>query len=142
MDITIKIPTLQEVFQKGISLKVVRENESWYQDDLGEYAKKSGVYIHHSNGNILYVGQTSKAGNWGTFHVRLRKECQPAAASHSNLYHLLLENARDLKTTLYHFEEVSAMFSGNIKDKLSPGRMTLILEQFMIAAYQPSGNRR
>jgi hypothetical protein len=142
MDVTITIPTILEVIQRGIPLNVAAENESWYQHHLGDYAKKSGVYIHHANGKILYVGQTSQAGQWGTFHVRLRRECQPKAASNSSLYQLLFQNANDVKTTLYHFNEVVAMFSGNTKEDLSAERMTLILEQLMIAVYRPIGNKR
>lgn len=142
MNIQIKIPSLEEVFQKGVPLKVVAENESWYKHYLGDYAEKSGVYIHHANKSILYVGQTSKNEQWGTFHVRLRRECQPKAASYSRLYRLLLLNATEVKTTLYHFDEVKLMFSGGIKEMLSSERMTLILEQFMIAAYNPIGNKK
>src|ERR1700743_1787190 len=141
MEIQIKIPSIEEVFKKGIPLKVVAEKESWYKSCLGDYAGKSGVYIHHVEGNILYVGQTSKNGQWGTFHVRLRRECQPKAASYSDLYKLLFLHAADVKTTLYHFDEIKLMFSGNIKSKLSTERMTLILEQFMIAASNPVGNK-
>jgi hypothetical protein len=43
---------------------------------------------------------------------------------------------------MYHFDEVKKMFIGSVKGKLSPERMTLILEQFMIAAYAPLGNRK
>ena len=142
MDVTIHIPSIQEVIQKGIPLKVAVENESWYQDHLGDYAKRSGVYIHHANSKILYVGQTSKEGKWGTFHVRLRRECQPKAASNSNLYQLLLQHAKDAKTTMYHFAEVESMFSGKCKENLNGERMTLILEQLLIAFYKPPGNKK
>jgi hypothetical protein len=44
---------------------------------------------------------------------------------------------------MYNFEEVKAMFEGSVKEKLSDERLTLILEQFMIAAYGPlPGNRK
>ena len=137
MDITIKIPTTDEIFAKGISLKVVGENESWSKKFLGDYASKSGVYIHHIPNKILYVGQTSKEGKWGNYDVRLRRECQPKAASYSSLYKSLFANAANAKITMYHFEEIKEMFSGILKENLSPQRMTLILEQFMIAVYQP-----
>jgi hypothetical protein len=114
--------------------------KSWYQTQLGDYAKQSGVYIHHIKNEILYVGQTSKNKKWGTFHVRLRRECQPKAASNSNLYKLLFQNKQGLKTTLYNFDEIDKMFSGQIK--LTQERMTLIVEQYMIAAYKPIGNRK
>lgn len=142
MNITISIPPVAEVIKKGTPLKVVAENESWYQGQLGEYSKKSGVYVHHAKGRILYVGQTSKNDKWGTFHVRLRRECQPKAASNSYLYQLLRKHGATVKTTMYHFDEVKDMFNGSIKDSLTPERMTLILEQFMIAAYTPIGNRK
>jgi hypothetical protein len=142
MDIQITIPLIVEIFSRGVPLKVVAENERWSQDHLGEYAKKSGVYIHHVNNQILYVGQTSKSAKWGNFHVRLRRECQPKAASNSDLYKILFQHAEQVKTTMYHFDEIKEMFSGTAKESLSCERMTLILEQFMIAAYKPIGNKK
>ena len=142
MDIQITIPSIQDILTKGIPLKVVADNEKWSQDYLGEYAEKSGVYIHHVNDQILYVGQTSKSAKWGNFHVRLRRECQPKAASNSDLYQLLFQHAEEVQTTMYHFDEIKEMFSGTAKESLSFERMTLILEQFMIAVYNPIGNKK
>lgn len=142
MNILIQRPTKKEIIQKGIPLKVVADNERWSQNCLGDYAKKSGVYIHHLQDESLYVGQTSKSAKWGNFHVRLRRECQPKAASYSDLYKLLFQHAKQVRTTLYHFDEIKEMFSGSVKEKLSPERMTLILEQFMIAVYNPVGNKK
>lgn len=142
MEIKIKIPTVSRVINKGISLKVVGENEKWSQSSLGDAAKKSGVYIHHADGKILYVGQTSKNNTWGTFQIRLRRECQPKAANYSDLYKLLYHNARKVKTTMYHFDEIKKMFSGSLKKNLTPVNMTLILEQFMIAMYRPIMNKK
>lgn len=142
MNIQITIPTKKQIFEKGIPLKVVADGEKWSKDYLGDYAMKSGVYIHHFQDQIIYVGQTSKSRKWGNFHVRLRRECQPKAASYSDLYKLLFKHADGVKTTLYDFEEIQEMFSGTVKEVLSPERMTLILEQFMIAAYHPIGNKK
>ncbi|WP_158829004.1 hypothetical protein [Mucilaginibacter lacusdianchii] len=142
MQIEIAIPAKEEIFAKGIPLSIAAENESWYGRQLGTYIKDSGVYIHHANNIILYVGQTSKEGIWGNFNVRLRRECQLKAAGNSYLYQLLREQHPAVKTSLYNFGEVYSMFQGEIRDQLSHERLTLILEQFMIAAYQPRGNRR
>lgn len=142
MEIKITIPTREEIFIKGIPLAIVSENEKWSKNQLGEYAALSGVYIHFTGETILYVGQTSKSKAWGNFQVRLRRECQPKAASNSHLYQLLRRQSTIVKTSLYHFDEVEAMFEGEIKSMLSRERLTLILEQFMIAAYKPEGNRK
>lgn len=141
MTVEIKIPTKAEILSKGIPLQIAVENESWLQDQLGDYAKLSGVYIHHKDGQILYVGQTSKGTQWGQFHVRLRRECQLKAAFNSPLFQLLANNSVGLMTTMYHFDEVREMFSNSLLD-LTFERMTLILEQVMIAAYKPTGNKK
>jgi hypothetical protein len=140
MEIQIKVPTLDEIFKRGIPLPVV--TEGWYRDCLGDYAYKSGVYIHHAQQSILYVGQTTKGGDWGNFAERLRRECHLKASQNSPLYQLLFQNVEYAKTTLYPFDEIELMFSGSIKEKMSIERMALILEQFMIAVYNPIGNKK
>ncbi len=50
MEINVKIPILTSAAGSGIT---------WTKEQLSVYANKSGVYIHHCDVEILYVGKTN-----------------------------------------------------------------------------------
>lgn len=66
MDIKVTIPIKADIVYQGFQVAVSPAGVTWKIEQLGEYAKKSGVYIHHSNGQILYIGKTT-TGKWGSF---------------------------------------------------------------------------
>lgn len=44
MEIKFTAPAKDEIFAKGIIVRVAGENESWERSQLGEYALRSGLY--------------------------------------------------------------------------------------------------
>lgn len=80
MKITIRIPLKYDIVNGGFPVRVARKGETWHKDTLGDYADKKGVYIHHSNGRILYIGKTT-TGQHGTFGERLRRQFHLTASA-------------------------------------------------------------
>jgi len=75
MQLTITVPLRADIINGGFPLTVARQGESWSKSQLGAYSDKSGVYVHHAGGAILYVGK-STTGQRGTFGECLRREFQ------------------------------------------------------------------
>lgn len=136
MRIAIRVPTKAEILQRAQAIPVSPDGESWSKDCLGEFAKRSGVYIHCAGNTILYVGKTTR-GNYGTFGERVRRECQRKASGDSRLYRLLL-NQRAVKTAFISSEEVEARV---IAKGLCLEDMALLFERALIAVYKPNGNK-
>ena len=139
MQITINIPTKADIINGGFVVSVAAEGESWSKSQLGHYADKSGVYIHHSNGKILYIGKTT-TGSWGNFGERLRREFQKTASSNSALYQLLASQQHPIKVYLLDLEDIDMMVNPGPM-QLSQLRKALIMEQTLIGLYEPEGNR-
>jgi excinuclease UvrABC nuclease subunit len=138
MEITIKIPIKADIVFQGFTISVSPSGTSWKKEQLGDYADRSGVYIHHCNGTILYVGKTT-VGKFGSFAERLRREFQEKASSNSALYKLLLSQKSSIKTYMLDLGDIDMMVnSGAIQ--LSKERKALILEQILIGVFQPKGN--
>jgi hypothetical protein len=106
---------------------------------LGDYANKSGVYIFHSNGRIIYVGKTTE-GDFGNFGERLRRHCQEKASSNSALYNLLLAEQTPVHAYLLDLQDIDMMIDQGPMT-LPPTRKALIMEQVLIGIYEPPGNR-
>ena len=73
MQIIIDVPIKAQIITNGFVVTVDSGGSSWKKSQLGDYANRSGVYIHHSNGKILYIGKTT-TGEFGHFGERLRRE--------------------------------------------------------------------
>jgi hypothetical protein len=123
----------------GIELTVANDGDEWSKSQLGVYADKKGVYIHHSDGVILYIGQTT-SGKWATFGERLRREFQKKASQNSPLYNLLLSQKKPIRTIFLVLDEIDKLVNCD-SNELQPFRKALILEQVLIGMYSPEGNK-
>jgi len=57
MEIKVKLPLKADIVYQGFPIRTSSSGgTTWTKDQLGDYANKSGVYIHHCDGKILYVG--------------------------------------------------------------------------------------
>ena len=139
MQIQITIPTAAQIVNGGFEMSVARKNESWKKGQLGDYANRSGVYVHHSKGRILYIGKTTK-GYYGTFGERLRREFQYSSSGGKNPYPLLEEQAGPIHTYCLDLDDIDMMVDQGPMS-LSPERKTLIMEQALIGVFSPEGNR-
>lgn len=142
MNIEIHIPETKDILSSGININVAREKERWEKGQLGDYADKSGLYIQHTNNEIIYIGISIKGGNWGKFSERLRREFQYSSSQNSHLHQLLVKQELPVQVTFYDFKAIDAMFTGSIASSISYDRKTLILEQILIGIYNPEGNRK
>ena len=139
MEIKVKIPIKADIVFQGFPVTTSPAGTTWMKEQLGDYANRSGVYIHHSEGKILYVGKTT-TGQWGTFSERLRREFQEKASSNSALYQLLLEQKKEIRTYLLDLEDLDMMVDcGSIQ--MSKESKTLIMEQILIGVFSPKGNK-
>jgi len=139
MQLTINIPIKADIINGGFEVSVSGEKVSWNKSQLGDYADKSGVYIHHTNGKIIYIGKAT-TGRWGNFGERLRREFQKSASSNSHLYQLLEAQTKPIKVYLLDLEDLDMMVNPGPM-QLSPTRKALIMEQTLIGLYEPEGNK-
>ncbi len=138
MKIELNIPTKSQIVNGGFIMSLAPKGQSWSKSQLGDYADKSGVYVHHCNGRILYVGKAT-SGKWGTFGERLRREFQETASSNSALHKLLVNQTFPVRSFLLDLEELDMIVDAGPME-LSPKRKALIMEQVLIGIYQPEGN--
>ncbi len=139
MNISINIPTKAQIVNGGFPVKVAKAGEKWSKGQVGDYADKRGVYIHHSKGKILYVGKTT-SGDYGTFGERLRREFQESASSSSVLHQLLASQPEPVRTYFLDLSDLDMMVDPGPMT-LTPERKALIMEQVRIGIYEPDGNR-
>jgi hypothetical protein len=142
MEVTISVPLKADIVHSiRFPVTVSAEGVTWRKGQLGDYSNKRGVYIHHCNGKILYVGKATK-GEYGTFGERLRREFQfLAAGANKKLHSLLAKQSHPVYCYFLDLDDVDAM--------VNPGSMTLdretkalILEQVLIGIYKPEGNTK
>lgn len=139
MNITISIPTKAQIVNGGFQVHVAKARASWKKGQLGDYADRKGVYIHHSNGRILYIGKAT-SGDFGTFGERLRREFQETASANSRLHQLLAAQKHPIRCYLIDLDDVDMMIAPGSMT-LSPERKALIMEQVLVGIYQPEGNK-
>jgi hypothetical protein len=84
MRISIEVAAKAQIVNVGFTVQVAAGGVRWSKSQLGDYADKSGVYILHTDGRILYVGKTTE-GDYGTFGERLRRHFQEKASGNSLL---------------------------------------------------------
>lgn len=140
MQITIAVPLKADIVHSmRFEISVSPEGESWSKSQLGEFANKRGVYIHHSNGEIIYVGKATK-GDYGKFGERLRRQFQYSAAGKiKKLHEFLVSQKHSIYTYFLEFHDVDAMVNAGSMT-LSIERKALILEQVLIGIFNPKGN--
>ena len=139
MQLTINIPIKADIINGGFEVLIADDGVTWNRSQLGHYSDKSGVYIHHCNGKILYIGKAT-TGTWGNFGERLRRECQKSSSSNSHLYQLLFSQEHPIKVYLLDLEDIDMMVNTGPM-QLSAVRKALIMEQALIGLYEPEGNR-
>jgi hypothetical protein len=142
MRITIEIPPKDDILGSGFEVRVSQQGEGWEKSQLEDYADRRGVYILHSNGRILYVGQTTKGPPYGIFGERLRREFHEKAAGEGNRLHkLLASQERQVFAYLLDLEDIDMMIdAGSVT--LSRESKALIMEQVLIGIYEPEGNQK
>jgi hypothetical protein len=139
MEIKVRIPIKADIVFQGFPVTTSPAGTSWTKDQLGDYADKSGVYIHHSDGKILYVGKTT-SGQWGTFSERLRREFQEKASGNSSLYQILLQQVKPIRTVMFDLDDIDMMVDSG-STQLPKTRKALIMEQILIGIFEPEGNK-
>jgi hypothetical protein len=139
MEIKVKIPIKADIVFQGFPVTTSPAGTTWKKEQLGDYANRSGVYVHHCEGKILYVGKTT-TGQWGTFSERLRREFQEKASNNSSLYQLLLGQTKVIRTFLLDLDDIDMMVdSGSVQ--MTKERKALIMEQILIGVFLPEGNK-
>lgn len=139
MQLTIHVPIKADIINGGFVLSVDANGDGWSKSQLGHYADKSGVYIHHANGKILYVGKAT-SGQWGNFGERLRRECQKTSSQNSSLFQLLAAQSTPIRAYLLDLDDIDMMVNPGPM-QLSKERKALIMEQTLIGLYEPEGNK-
>jgi|SRR5690554_2795438 len=139
MQLTISIPTRAQIINGGFDISIASPGEAWSKSQLGDYSGKSGVYILHSNGRIIYIGKTTE-GDYGNFGERLRRHCQEKASNNSPLYQALLAETNPVKAYLLDLMDIDMMIDQGPLT-LSQVRKALIMEQALIGIYEPPSNR-
>ena len=141
-NINVKIPTMDYLFNhKFMSLKAVENPKDFNSLELDEYKEKYGVYIHYQNDKILYVGQTTAESPYGNFKGRLEREFIKSYSHDSALFNNLLQIGT-VKTVLIDYEEINNEKIVTVTDpNITDRQKSLILEQCLIAAYNPEFNK-
>lgn len=139
MQLVINVPLRSDVINGGYKVSVSSKGKKWSKNQFGSYVDERGVYIHHSNGTILYVGSTVK-GQWGTFGERLRREFQEKASNNSKLFQLLKAQKGQISSYLLSLEDINMMVDGGPMS-FSKERKALIMEQVLIGLFDPKGNK-
>lgn len=139
MQLTVSIPTRAQIINGGFVVSTALEGASWSRSQLGDYADKSGVYILHANGRIIYIGKTT-VGEFGNFGERLRRHCQKKASGNSPLYRMLCAEQTPVRAYLLDLQDIDMMIDQGPMT-LPQTRKALIMEQALIGIYEPPGNR-
>ena len=140
--IKVSYPTKAQILSGGFQIACAIGDKKWNKSQLGEYADSKGVYVHHCNGAILYVGQTT-LGELATFAERLRREFRPRPDTKhwDALQSLLASQKHPIHSYLLDYQDLDVLVdSGPISIK--PEAKAMIMEQILIAVYNPPGNRR
>ena len=140
MQVSINIPLKADIVHSvRFKMEVVRPGSSaqWRKAQVGHYAEKRGVYIHHSDGEILYVGNTTRGAY--DFYQRLRREFHPTTSGNSPLYRLLAEHPKDIYTYFLDLDDIDAMVDAGPMS-LTKERKALLMELTLIGIYAPRGN--
>lgn len=138
MKIEIEVPLETDIVGRGFQVTVDSGDRGWSKSQLGDYADRRGVYIHHADATILYVGKATK-GDWGHFGERLRREFQKTSSGNSSLFQLLASQTRPIRAYLLDLDEIDKMI-GPSSLALSRERKALAMEQLLIGLYDPPGN--
>jgi excinuclease UvrABC nuclease subunit len=135
----INLPTKEELLTEGLIIPISLKGEGWSKKCLGDYRKKSGVYLHHCDGEIIYIGKAT-AGKRGNFGDRMRREFHETSASNDYLHRFIKAHLECVRTKFLDLDQIDGIVDGEGVE-LSRERKALILEQILIGQYEPKGNR-
>lgn len=136
MQLLINVPTRAQIVNGGFQLVIAPTGTEWLKSQLGDYANKSGVYILHANGKILYVGKTTK-GEFGTFAERLRRHCQEKAAGNSVLHRRLRKQSEPVRAYLIDLEDLDMMIDPGQCRSRKNGRHSLWNRRLSVYSSHP-----
>jgi hypothetical protein len=139
MQLSVTVPTRAQIINGGFVVTIAKTGTEWLKAQLGDYANKSGVYILHSAGKILYIGKTTQ-GKVGNFAERLRSHCQEKASGSSPLFQCLCVQKEAVRASLLDLADIDMMIDQGPMS-LSPIRKALIMEQVLIGIYEPPETR-
>lgn len=140
MRLTIEVPTREDVTATGFVVPVAPRGTSWLSGCLEDHANRSGVYVLHTAGQILYVGKTTE-GDHGNFGDRLRRHFHGPSASNSATHRLLAAQAAPIRAHLLDLDAIDVLVT--VEDgALTRERKALVLEQVLIGLFAPPANRR
>lgn len=138
MSVKVTIPIKAQILSGGFEVHAASDGASWSKVQLGEYAAKSGVYVLHSNGKILYVGKTT-VGEYGNFGERLRRHFHEKASQNSRVHKLLVAQTKTIRAYLLDLDDIDMLIDHG-SASLTPERKALVMEQLLIGIYDPEGN--
>lgn len=139
MQLSVTVPTRAQIVNGGVVVTIAPTGTEWLKSQLGDYADKSGVYIFHANGKILYIGKTTQ-GKYGTFAERLRRHCQEKASQNSPLHRCLRKQSTPVRAYLLDLADIDMMIDQGPMT-LSQVRKALIMEQSLIGIFESPENR-
>ena len=139
MQLSVTVPTRAQIVNGGFVVTIAPTGTEWLKSQLGDYADKSGVYILHANGKILYIGKTTQ-GKYDTFAERLRRHCQEKTSQNSPLHQCLRKQTAPVRAYLLDLADIDMMIDQGPMT-LSQVRKALIMEQSLIGIFEPPENR-
>jgi hypothetical protein len=145
MEIRLRLPSIDEILNKGMPVEIAREGKSWSKKQLGEYANEQGVYVIHHAGSIKYIGRAVKhpgwKGSYGNFGERLRREFHETASRGRHIYPKLAKldtKEHEIKVTLFPLHEIKKIvLDEGLGEGLDDRGRAAILEQALIHVYRP-----
>jgi len=108
----IDLPSKEQLISGGIVIPLAPKGDSWSKKSLQGFSKKSGVYIHYCDDEIIYVGQTT-SGKRGTFGDRMRREFHETSASNDYLHRFIKEHVDCVKTRFLDLDEIDKTLAIN-----------------------------
>lgn len=139
--VIISVPLKADLLGKSKEVYIAsNKGEKWDKHQVGEFVHQRGIYIIHSNNNVLYVGQTTKPNSWASFGNRLRRHFQKCASNNSHLHKKLAELDFSIHCSFITLNEVDNMICSDER-QINMERKVKILEQILIESLGPTENK-
>lgn len=136
MQITISIPTKEQLLAKYFEVAVAPLLGKWSQRCLQSRGQERGVYMIHQKGEFLYIGKT--AGETMSFATRLRRHFQESAAQGKHTYPKLAALAPPIYVSLMSTDEIQKRITGATSAKSWQDDMAIsLMEAALILAFNP-----
>ena len=134
--IKIEVPSLAELLQNGVEVKVAPQGIKWSDQQFLEYAKEKGVYIIYHGGAVKYIGKTDGPSMY--FAKRLRREFSESASQNKHNYPKLRNLVTPPPIMVYFItsKEIRKLITSQSVE-LSDENRNAIFEQVLIQVYKP-----